>query len=295
MRLIETEEEADRLYAEMGPAVEASGGSCANTMAAVASLGGAAGFVGLVVDDLLGKVFAHDIRSIGVEYTMPPARSGPSTARCLILVTPDAQRTMNTYLGAASRLSPEHIDPVTVGRAKVVYLEGYLWDVQSAKDAMTRAMEIAGESGVKVAFTLSDGFCVDRHRDEFLWLAEHRVDLLFANESELLSLYEVDEFDEALQKVRGHCDIACLTRSEKGSVVVSGDEVHVIDASPAERVVDTTGAGDLYAAGFLYGHTRGFDLLRSAHLGSLVAAEVIQHVGARPETDLAALAAEIAD
>lgn len=288
MRLIETEEEAERLYADMGPGIEMSGGSCANTMAGFAALGGRGAFVGLVRDDQLGEVFAHDIRSIGVGYDTPPATDGPPTARCLVLVTDDAQRTMNTFLGAASRLTPDHVDPDLIGRARIVYLEGYLWDVQSAKDAMRHAMEAAAANGTKVAFTLSDGFCVDRHRAEFLELAEHHVDILFANEQELLSLYEVDEFDEALQRVRGHCEIACLTRSEKGSVIVSGEEIHVIDAHPVDEVVDTTGAGDLYAAGFLWGLTDGHDLATCAHLGALAAAEVISHLGARPESDLAA-------
>jgi sugar/nucleoside kinase (ribokinase family) len=238
-------------------------------------------------------VFTHDLRSIGVEYEVPPAVDGPATARCLIVVTSDAERTLNTYLGAASGLTPDHIDPALIARAQVVYLEGYLWDLDAAKAAMVKAMQSAADAGTKVAFTLSDGFCVDRHRAEFLELAEQRVDILFANEDEILSLYQVDEFDDALQRVRGHCEIACLTRSEKGSVVVAGDEVHVIDVHPVDQVVDTTGAGDLYAAGFLYGYTRDLDLATCAHLGSLAAAEVISHLGARPEVSLAELAAPL--
>jgi sugar/nucleoside kinase (ribokinase family) len=295
MRLIETEEEAERLYDAMGPAVEMSGGSCANTMAGLAGLGGAGAFVGIVKDDLLGEVFTHDIRSIGVEYPISPATDGAATARCLIIVTPDAQRTLNTYLGAASGLTADHIDTALIDRARVVYLEGYLWDLETAKKAMVAAMQAAAASGARVAFTLSDGFCVDRHRPEFLDLVEHHVDILFANEAEICSLYEVEEFDDALQHVRGHCEIACLTRSEKGSVIVAGDEVHVVDTHPVEHVVDTTGAGDLYAAGFLYGFTHGHDLATSGRVGAAAAAEVISHVGARPETDLRALVADLLD
>jgi sugar/nucleoside kinase (ribokinase family) len=293
MQLIFTEEEAVRLYDALPPAIEASGGSCANTMAGIASLGGRGAFVGLVRDDVLGQVFTHDMRAIGVDYDVAPSSDGPATARCLIVVTPDAERTLNTYLGAASQLSPEHIDPAVVARAQVVYLEGYLWDLDAAKQAMVKAMQAAADAGTAVAFTLSDGFCVDRHRAEFLELVEQRVDILFANESEILSLYEVDDFDSALQRVREHCRIACLTRSAKGSVVVSGDELHVIDAQAVTSVVDTTGAGDLYAAGFLYGHTHGYDLATSARVGSMAAAEVISHVGARPEVSLATLAKPI--
>jgi sugar/nucleoside kinase (ribokinase family) len=293
MQLIFTEEDALHLYDQFPAAIESSGGSCANTMAGLASLGGKGAFLGIVRDDLLGTVFTHDIRAIGVEYTMPPATEGPATARCLIAVTPDAQRTLNTYLGAASGLGPDHIDPAMVARAQVVYLEGYLWDVDAAKQAMVKTMQAASDAGTKVAFTLSDGFCVDRHRPEFLDLVEHRVDILFANESEILSLYEVDDFEEALARVRGHCEIACLTRSEKGSVVISGDTVHEVAVHPVATVVDTTGAGDLYAAGFLYGYTNGHDLETSGRLASMAAAEVISHDGPRPEASLAQLAKPI--
>jgi sugar/nucleoside kinase (ribokinase family) len=291
MQLIFTEEDAHRVYDSLPPTIESSGGSCANTLAGLASFGGKGAFVGLVRDDMLGEVFAHDMRAIGVQYDLAPATQGPATARCMIVVTPDAQRTLNTFLGAASGLGPDHIDPALIAKAQVVYLEGYLWDLDDAKAAMVKAMESAAESGTKVAFTLSDGFCVDRHRAEFLDLVAWHVDILFANEDEILSLYQVAEFDEALQLVRGHCEIACLTRSEKGSVVVAGDEIHVIDVHPVDEVVDTTGAGDLYASGFLYGYTHGLDLATSAHLASLAAAEVISHVGARPEVNLADLAA----
>lgn len=293
MQLIFTEEDALALYDAFPPAIEASGGSCANTMAGIASLGGQGAFVGLVRDDVLGQVFTHDMRAIGVEYDIPAVQDGPATARCLIAVTPDAQRTLNTYLGAASGLGPDHIDPALVARAQVVYLEGYLWDVDAAKQAMVKAMQAASDAGTAVAFTLSDGFCVDRHRAEFRDLVENRVEILFANESEILSLYEVETFDEALAHVRGHCDIACLTRSEKGSVIVAGDQLHHVDAHPVPAVIDTTGAGDLYAAGFLYGHTHGYDLETSARLASMAAAEVISHAGARPEVSLAALAKPI--
>ncbi|MDZ7732009.1 MAG: adenosine kinase [Acidimicrobiia bacterium] len=293
MALIEDEADAEKLYGEMGPGVEASGGSAANTVAGVASFGGRAGFIGRVRDDQLGRVFAHDIRAAGVDFRNTPATEGPSTARCLVLITPDAQRTMHTYLGIAGQLSVADLDVDLVSGAAVLYCEGYLWDRPETKTVITRAMDLAHDHGRKVAFTLSDPFCVDRHRAEFRELAEERVDILFANEAEICSLYEVDGFDEALQHVRHHCEIACLTRSEKGSVIVSGDEVHVVDATPRGGVVDTTGAGDLYAAGFLHGHATGHDLVTSGRLGSLAAGEVIAHVGARPEERLADLAAEV--
>jgi sugar/nucleoside kinase (ribokinase family) len=292
MRLVDADE-SHRLYGDMPPGVEASGGSAANTIAGVASLGGKAGFIGKVRDDELGEVFTHDLRALGVEYATPAAGDGPPTARCLVLITPDAQRTLNTFLGISSLLGPDDVDAAMIARARVLYLEGYLWDAPSAKDAMVAAMAAAHAGGTKVAFTLSDGFCVDRHRADFLDLAEHHVDILFANEQEILSLYEVDDFDAALQHVRGHCEIACLTRSEKGSVIVAGDEIHIVDAHPVERVVDTTGAGDLYAAGFLHGLTHGFDLVTSGRLGALAAGEVISHVGPRPEVSLRDLAAPL--
>jgi sugar/nucleoside kinase (ribokinase family) len=292
MQLVFTEDGAQRVYDALPPAVESSGGSCANTLAGLASFGGAGAFVGVVRDDQLGEVFAHDLRAVGVAYDTPPATDGPATARCMIVVTPDAQRTLNTYLGAASGLTPDHIDPALIARAQVVYLEGYLWDLPDAKRAMVTAMEAAASADTRVSFTLSDGFCVDRHRAEFLELVERHVDVLFANEDEICSLYQVSSFDEALQAVRDHCAVSCLTRSEKGSVVVAGDEVHVVDAHPVPEVVDTTGAGDLYAAGFLYGYTRGRGLAESARLGSLAAAEVISHLGARPLGSLAELSAE---
>ncbi len=285
MRLID-EATAERLYGEMGAGLECSGGSAANSMVALASLGGRSAYIGKVKDDVLGRVFAHDIRASGVTYDSRFAADGAATARCLILVTPDAQRTMNTFLGASTDFGPADLDTALIGKASVTYLEGYLWDKPAAKEAFRQALRHAHGQGSKVALSLSDAFCVDRHRAEFLALVEEDVDILFANEAEIRSLYQVDEFDKALQLVRGHCEIAALTRSEKGSVVVSGAEIHVVDAAPVARVVDTTGAGDFYAAGFLYGLTHGFDLARCARLGALAAAEVIGHFGARPGTPL---------
>ena len=281
---------AERLYAVMGPGVEASGGSAANTIAGIAALGGKTAYIGKVADDQLGKVFTHDIRAVGVSYTTPPLKGGLPTARCLIFVTPDAQRTMQTFLGATSQLNPEDVDMNAIKASKVLYLEGYLWDQPQAKKAMREAAVEAKRAGVKVALTLSDSFCVARFRDEFKELIKNHVDILFANESEILSLYEVTDFDAALQAVRNDAEIAALTRSEKGSVVVNGDEVHVIDAVKGVKVVDTTGAGDAYAAGFLYAFTQGRDLATCGRLGGVMAAEVISHMGPRVEADVKALA-----
>ena len=283
---------AERLYAAMGPARECSGGSAANTVAALASIGGRCAFIGKVRDDQLGKIFAHDIQALGVAFATPPATLGAPTARCLIFVTPDAQRTMQTFLGASVSLSPDDIEPKRIAEAKVVYLEGYLWDPPAAKEAFRKAAHAANAAKRLVALSLSDPFCVERHRADFLDLVERHVDLLFANEEEIKSLYQVATFDEALQKARGHCQVAALTRSAKGAVVVAGEEVHVIDAEPVAKVVDTTGAGDAFAAGFLYGFTRGFDLARSARAGAIAAAEAIGHVGARPEAPLKSLIAD---
>jgi sugar/nucleoside kinase (ribokinase family) len=280
-----------RIYDAMGPALESSGGSAANTAAGVASFGGSAGFVGRVADDELGHVFAHDLRATGVRFD--PLRlvaDDRGTARCLVLVTPDAQRTLNTYLGVSSAIGPDDVDQALVADAQVVYCEGYLWDLPEAKRALAEAMDTARGAGAKVAFTLSDAFCVDRHRADFLELAEHRVDILFANEAELCSLYETDDWGAAAERVAGHCEIACLTRSEHGSVIITaaGERVPV-PAAAVDRVVDTTGAGDLYAAGFLVGYTRGMSLVDAGRLGSLAAAEVISHVGARPAVPLVTL------
>ncbi len=290
MTLIDAET-ADRVYASMGPAVECSGGSAANTIAALASLGGRAAFVGKVRDDQLGAIFRHDIQTLGVAFNTAPAADGAPTARCLIVVTPDAQRTMQTYLGACVDLGPDDIDPDVIAAAGITYLEGYLWDPPHAKAAFVKAAQAAHQADRMVSLSLSDSFCVDRHRADFLDLVNHHVDVLFANEEEITSLYEVDSFDEALQHVRHHCQVAALTRSDKGSVVVSGDEVHVIDAAPVARVEDTTGAGDAYAGGFLHGLTRGADLAACARMGGVCAAEVISHFGARPEVPLSDLVA----
>lgn len=282
---------AEEIYSAMGPAREASGGSVANTVAGIASLGGRAGFIGKVRNDQLGGIFRHDIQSIGVVYDTPPARSGPPTARCLVLITPDAQRTMCTYLGASVELEANDLDEALLQSAKITYLEGYLWDAPAAKRAFEEAAEAAHAAGRKVALSLSDPFCVERHRDSFRDLVDGHIDILFANETEIRSLYEVDNFDAALQAVRGRCEVAALTRSEKGSVILSGDEMHVVDAWPVGKVVDTTGAGDLYAAGFLYGYARGHGLYDCGRIGAICAAEIISHIGARPETALDELVA----
>jgi len=291
MTLIDTDR-ARELYKNMGPGIEVSGGSAANTIAGLASLGGTGAYIGKVRNDQLGGVFSHDIRAAGVDFRSWPAKEGPPTARCLIFVTPDAQRTMQTYLGISVELSSDDIDPEAIGSAKITYLEGYLFDKPEAKRAFVKAAEIAHAANRKVALTLSDPFCVDRHRAEFMHLISGHVDILFANQAEIESLFQVSEFDEALQQIRGHCEIAALTRGPQGSVIVSGEEIHVIDAEPVARVVDTTGAGDLYAAGFLYGYTRGKGLADSGRIGGLCAAEIISHFGARPEIPLSRLLKE---
>ncbi len=278
---------AQDLYQEMGPALEASGGSAGNTAAGIASLGGRSAYIGKVRDDQFGGVFSHDIRAAGVMFDIPPATDGPPTARCLIFITEDGQRTMNTYLGACVNLTPDDIDPELIGAAKITYMEGYLWDPPQAKEAFLKAARVAHDHGRQVSLTLSDPFCVERHRASFRELIHHHIDVLFANEEEVKSLYQVGSFDDALQHVRDDCQVAALTRSEKGSVIVAGDEVHVIDATPVAHVVDTTGAGDLYAAGFLFGLTHNYDLPRCAHVASLAAAEVISHIGPRPDVVLA--------
>lgn len=288
MALID-EARAETLYADMGPGVEVSGGSCGNTMAGVASFGSKGIYVGKVRNDQLGAVFGHDLRATGVSFTTAQATEGPATARCLILVTPDAQRTMNTYLGACTGLGPADIDPAQVASAGVTYVEGYLWDPPEAKKAVLKAFDAARAASRKVSITLSDSFCVDRYRDEFRALLRERVDILFANEAEIMSLYQVDSFDKAVDAARAENKICALTRSEKGSVVVRGSETHTVPAAPVARVVDTTGAGDLYAAGFLVGLTRGKPLAECARLGGIAAAEVISHVGARPEVALKGL------
>jgi sugar/nucleoside kinase (ribokinase family) len=285
------EARAAAIYDAMGPAVEVSGGSAANTIAGVASLGGRAAFVGKVKDDELGRVFAHDIRAAGVAYETPPASTGPSTARSYVLVTANGERTMNTYLGAAQDLHPNDIDAEAVAASGIIYLEGYLWDPPKAKEAFLKAAKIAHGAERDVALTLSDAFCVDRYRAEFRDLIRTgTVDLVFANERELHSLYETADFDNALKALRGDAKLAVVTRSEKGCLVVTREETTAMPASPVARVVDATGAGDLFAAGFLVGLSRGTDYRNAARLGALAAAEVIQHLGARPETSLKALA-----
>ncbi len=292
MALID-EKRAEAIYDAMGPAVEMSGGSAANTIVGLASLGASTAFVGKIKDDLLGRAYSHDIRSAGVSFTTRPAVAGPSTGRCYVLVTPDGERTMNTYLGAAQDLHPADIDADAVAGSAITYLEGYLWDPKNAKDAFLRAARIAHESGRKVALSLSDAFCVDRWREEFLQLMRSRtVDLIFANEAELHSLYQSSDFAAALAALRADIDVAVVTRGEKGCLVVGPDGVEAVPAFPVERVVDTTGAGDLFAAGFLSGLARGADDRSCGRLGALAAAEVIQHIGARPETSLKELACD---
>lgn len=291
MTLMDTDR-ASALYDKMPPTQECSGGSCGNTMAGFASLGGKGAFIGKVRDDQLGAVFRHDMQSIGVDFTTPAASEGPATGSCLVLITPDAQRTMCTNLGAATHLGPSDIDKEIIQTAKVVYMEGYLFDPPEAQDAFVEAADLAHDAGRKVSITLSDPFCVDRHRHAFQMLVKDHTDILFGNEEEIKSLYQVDDFDAALQHVRGHCEIACLTRSDKGSVILSGDGMHIIDSMPLEKVVDTTGAGDQYAAGFLYGYTQGMDLRRCGQIATVTATEIISHVGARPEVNLKELIAK---
>ena len=277
---------AESVYARMRPGIECSGGSAANTIAALASLGSRGAFIGKVKDDQLGSVFRHDITALGIAFETEANSEGASTARCMIHVTPDAQRTMQTFLGACVDLGPDDIDEEMIAAASVTYLEGYLWDPEQAKLAFRKAARIAEQAGRLVALSLSDPFCVDRHRVDFLDLVKNHVNIVFANEEEIMSLYQVENFDDALQQVRGHCDIAALTRSAKGSVIVRGDEVHIVDAEEIPQVIDTTGAGDAYAAGFLHGLTTSQPLDVCARLGGIAAAEIISHVGARPDVSL---------
>ncbi|HEU5017387.1 MAG TPA: adenosine kinase [Pseudolabrys sp.] len=292
MALID-EARAQAIYAAMGPAVESSGGSAANTIVGVASLGGRAAFIGKVKDDDLGRIFIHDIHAARVAFDVKPASDGPSTARCYVMVTPDGERTMNTYLGAAQGLSPGDVDEKAVAESAIVYLEGYLWDPPQAKEAFVKAADIAHGAGRRVALTLSDSFCVDRYRGEFLDLIRKRtVDIVFANEHELHSLYQTSDFDVAVKALQQDAKLAVVTRSEKGCLVVSREALEAVKAMPVAQVVDVTGAGDLFAAGFLVAHARGQDNRTAARLGGLAAAEVIQHVGARPAISLKAHAAE---
>jgi sugar/nucleoside kinase (ribokinase family) len=282
---------ADQLYGRMGPGIESSGGSAGNTMAGIASLSGSGAYIGKVRDDALGGIFRHDITAMGIRFETPAATSGPGTARCLILVTPDGQRTMGTYLGACVDLGPEDIDPRVVAAAQITYLEGYLFDPPRAKAAFRRAAAVAHAADRQVALSLSDPFCVGRHRDDFLALVSGDIDILFANEAEICSLYQTDDFDTAAAAVRDQVKIAVLTRSAAGSVILAGGAAHKIAVAPVARVVDTTGAGDLYAAGMLFGLTRGLPLPTCGAIGSLCAAEIISHVGARPEAALDKLVA----
>ena len=285
MTLID-EARAVELYPLMQNPIERSGGSAANTMAGFASFGGKGAFIGKVADDELGETFQSDIRTLGLTFETTPLIVGAPTGRCMILVTPDAHRTMNTFLGASVELGPNDVDEDIISNAEVTYLEGYLFDKERAKQAFIKAAECAHKAGRRVALTLSDPFCVDRHRADFRDLVENHIDILFANEEEIKSLYEENSFENAMNAVSPHVEIACLTRSEKGAIIISKDEHIQIDAEPVENVIDTTGAGDQFAAGFLYGFTKRMPLAECAKLGALAAAEVISHMGPRPEIKL---------
>jgi len=287
MTLIDTVR-AEAIYGAMGPGVESSGGSAANTCAVAAALGARVGFLGKVAEDALGEVFAHDIRAAGVAFPTAPLKGGAPTARCLILVTPDGQRTMNTYLGACVSFGEADVDEPMVAAAAVTYLEGYLFDPPEAQAAFRRAAAVAHANGRQVAMTLSDPFCVGRHREAFRSFVGRQTDILFANEAEIMSLYETDSFEAAVEAARRDVKLAAITRSEHGSVVISGAETHRVAAVPT-GVVDTTGAGDAYAAGFLAALTQGHALPECGRWGSVAAAECIGHFGARPQGDLKAL------
>jgi len=290
MALID-EPRAASIYRDMGPATEMSGGSAANTIVGIANLGARAAYVGKIKDDQIGRLYAHDIRAAGVAFETAPAPGGPATGCSYILVTPDGERTMNTYLGAAQDLTPADIDEAQVAASAILYLEGYLWDPASAKEAFVKASTIAHGAGRQVALTMSDSFCVDRYRDEFLGLMRNgTADLIFANEAELRSLYQTQDFDAALKQLRSDIKLGVVTRSEKGCVVASAEGVISVPAFPIQKLVDTTGAGDLFAAGFLFGLVRGAGYEKAGMLGGLAAAEVIQHIGARPQTSLKELA-----
>jgi len=293
MRLID-EREAERLYGAMGPGRELSGGSAGNTAAGLAALGCKAGFIGQVADDQLGTIYQHDIESLGVDFIVPARANVGATARSLILVTSDAQRTMNTFLGAAQMLDKSDIDPAEVADAGIIYLEGYLWDPPAPRAAMEKAIDAAHAAGRKVAFTLSDTFCVDRHRDGF-WqlLRDGKIDILFANEAEAAAMTEANDIEEAINRLAEFAPVLVVTRSENGATAVAGRERADVPAAPIERLVDTTGAGDLFAAGCLAGQARGKSLKDSLTLGAIAAAEVIQHYGARPEKNLKALAGDL--
>lgn len=293
MTLID-ESRALGLYSEMGPGTETSGGSAGNTMAGFASFGGKGGFIGKVADDELGKIFQHDLRAMDIIFETQPLQMGAKTGRCLILVTPDGERTMNTFLGASTELCEDDVDKNLISDAQVTYLEGYLFDKETAKNAFVSASKAAHDAGRRVALSLSDPFCVDRHRADFLKLVENHVDILFANEDEIKSLYQDDDFDSALDKVASNVEIAAVTRGANGAVIISKGEKYVISAEAVSNVVDTTGAGDQFAAGFLYGFTEGRDLESCGKLGAIAAAEVISHIGPRPLVSYAELAKKAA-
>jgi len=285
MTLIE-EDEAKNLYQTMGPAIEMSGGSAANTIAAYASLGGSSGFIGKVSNDQLGDVFKHDIQSAGVYFETQPLEDGPPTARSHILVTPDAERTMCTFLGSSVWFSPSDLNQKLIESAEIIYLEGYLFDRSRAKAAFTIASEIAHTAEKKVALTLSDSFCVQRHREEFIELVKNHIDILFCNEDEIKTLFETLDLEDAVSAIKGCCDLVIITQGSNGSLIISGDEELHVPACPVQEIIDTTGAGDLYAAGFLFGYTQKLPLLTCGKMGAIAAAEVIQHLGARVQTDL---------
>ncbi len=290
MTLIDTER-AEELYEALSDKTEMSGGSAANTLSGVASFGGRAAYIGRIRDDGLGKAFSHDLNSLGVHFSSPKATEGDPTGRCMIVVTPDGERTLNTYLGASATLCADHLDLDLIASAKVTFLEGYLFDRDEAKEAFRVAATAAHAAGRKVALTLSDSFCVERHRDDFLELVEKGVDILFANEDEIMKLYGVGTFDEGVAAVRGVCDIAAVTKGRHGSVVVTADEIVEVEAHQVPKRVDTTGAGDLYAAGFLYGWSQELPLAECGRLGSIAAAAVIGHLGPRPGLSLAQMVA----
>lgn len=291
MALID-EAAAEAIYEAMGASMQVSGGSAGNTIAGVASFGGRAGYIGKVKDDALGRVFNHDIRALGVRFQTPAAAEGPATARSFILVTPDAERTMNTFLGACVNLTPADVDETLVASSGVVYLEGYLFDRPHAKEAFRKTARIARQAGRKVALSLSDAFCVNRHRDEFLALINEHIDILFANEEEITALYQSSTFSAAVANARNATELAAITRGPKGSLIIASDAQIEIPAAPVQRVVDTTGAGDLYAAGVLYGLSQNLPLAQCGRLGAIAAGEIISHFGGRPETPLAALTSE---
>ncbi len=291
MNLID-EVRAEDLYAKMGSAIEISGGSAGNTAAGIASLGGKSNYIGKVRNDQLGAIFAHDIQATGVTFDTLKSEEGAATARSFILVTPDAHRTMNTYLGACVELGPDDINPDMIAASEVTYMEGYLWDPEGGKAAFRKAAKIAHEAKKRVSLTLSDSFCVDRFRGEFIDFIDGGVDILFANEDEIKSLYETDSLQDAISTIRDKVEIACVTRSKDGSIIVQGETSIDVEADRSIDVVDTTGAGDLYASGFLFGFTNGYSLADSGRIASLAAAEIISHIGARPETSLKDLIAK---